>query len=199
VAVAATPAGEGKNVETPFSEVTLLRTKPDVTATKDRLTDTWETARDAIAPQLTAARIAVTPYVEEAAIRVGPLIDQARTKVSPAVDTARIKLREDITPAVLAAVESARETSAPTRAEAKERANLALLALQGKQKKVRRWPIAAACLIAGAAAGIGAGMMAAAKRSQQQPPMPTPTPFPPAAPVDLTDNTAESATTERLR
>jgi hypothetical protein len=198
VAVAIALAGEGRRVDTPVSEVPLLRTKPDVIATKDRLADTWETARDAIAPQLTAARVAVTPYVEEAATRVAPLIEQARTKVSPAVDTARIKLREDITPAVLAAVESARESSGPTRAEAKERANNALLALQGKQKKARRWPIAAACLFAGAAAGITAGTIAAAKRAQQRPPVPPATPFP-ATPVDLADAKEESATTERLR
>jgi hypothetical protein len=149
----------------------------------DRLTETWETARVAMAPRLAAARDAVGPLVDEASVRVAPIID----KVGPAVDTARTRLRSDVVPAVAAAVEN----SAPARAEARERAEAALLALRGQQRKVRRWPIALGCLLAGAAAGMAAGAL---NRRLSTPV--TPTPFPAPAPTatatqeDAADSTA---------
>lgn len=127
----------------------MLRHTPDVEITKDRLTDTWETTRDALAPRLSAARDAATPYVDAAAARVSPVLEEARTR-----------LRKDVVPAVLAAAETAKEGSAPARAEAKERAAGALLALRGENpKKVRRWPVALACLLGGAAVGAAASIM----------------------------------------
>src|SRR5205085_5298194 len=78
---------------------------------------------------------------------------------------------------------TARETSARARAEAKERASGALLALRGeKVRKGRRWPIAVACLLAGAAAGAVAGMSRQPKpTTPPYTPTPTPTPFPQSA------------------
>jgi hypothetical protein len=170
-------------------------------------------AREAVAPHLTAARVAVAPYVEEAGARVTPVIDrvaprldEARAKVTPvvetaverfgpavetAVDTARTRLRDDVAPAVVAAVETARETSAPARAEAKERAANALLALQGRQRKTRRWPFALAGLAAGAIAGIAASSLT--KRPAPQEPVITPTPFPGSTPVETEGDSGTEA------
>src|SRR3954452_25154540 len=164
----------------------VFRSAPEVTVSKERLVDTWGSARTTLAPHLSAAREAVTPYVDQASARVAPVLDEARSRVLPAVetardrlgptvDTARTRLMEDVVPTVTAAVETARENSAPARAEAKERAAAALLALQGKQRKVRRWPTALVCLAAGAAAGIAAGVLT---RGRQAPPPPTPFPTP---------------------
>jgi hypothetical protein len=51
-----------------------------------------------------------------------------------------------------------------------------MLALRGERvKKVRRWPVAVACLLAGAAAGAAAAI---ATRRPATPAMPAPTPFP---------------------
>jgi hypothetical protein len=164
----------------------VLRSKPDVDISKDRLVETWETTRDALGPRITAARDVVSPYVDEASTRMAPYVDEARTRLqpavdrlAPAVDTARSRIKSDVVPAVMAAAETARETSAPARAEAKERAAQALLALRGEQaRKVRRWPVAVVALVAGAAAGAVVGM-------RRQAPQPTstitpPTPFPAA-------------------
>lgn len=129
----------------------------------DRLTETWDTARGAMAPRIAAARDAVGPLVDEASVRVAPIID----RVGPAVDTARTRLRTDVVPAVTAAVES----SAPARAEARDRAAAALLALRGEQRKVRRWPIAIGCLVAGGIAGLAAGAL---NRKMATPVTPTP-------------------------
>jgi hypothetical protein len=167
----------------------VLRHKPDVEITKDRLTDTWETTRDALAPRLSAAREAVTPYVDSATARVSPVLEEARVRLTPAVerlgpavDTARERLRNDVVPAVIAAAETARETSAPARAEAKDRAAAALLALRGdRPQKVRRWPTAVACLLAGAAAGIAAGII---RRPQSRQTGPAPFPGPQHAKID---------------
>lgn len=153
---------------------------PTVTKGMDRLTETWDTARVAMAPRIAAAREAVGPWVDEASTRMTPVIE----RVSPAVDTARARLREDVVPAVTAAVEN----SAPARAEAKERAAAALLALRGQQRKVRRWPIALGCLLAGAAAGLAAG---AINRKMATPVTPTPFPVTPPAPTPTTATTQD--------
>jgi hypothetical protein len=188
----------------------VFRSKPEIGTTKDRLTETWESARGAIAPQLTAARGAVAPYVEEATTRMAPVIDQARAKVAPAVgtaidrigpavDSARGRLRDDVAPVVVAAVETARETSAPARAEAKERAANALLALQGQQKKVRRWPVAVACLAAGAVAGAAAGVLTRSQRPKATAAFPAPTPFPTNSSHDAGLDESAQATTASER
>src|SRR3954449_2233492 len=170
--------------DTAYRRFPVLRSKPDVDITKDRLVETWETTRRAPAPRIRAPRGVVAPYVDEASTRMAPYVDEAPTRLqpavdrlSPAVDTAKSRIKGDVVPAVIAAAETARETSAPARAEAKERAANALLALRGEQvKKVRRWPVAVVALLAGAAAGAVVGM-------RRQTPQPTttvtpPTPFP---------------------
>ena len=160
----------------------MLRTKPDVDVTKDRLVETWESARDALSPRLIAAREAAAPYVDEARTRITPTVE----RLAPAVDAARTKLRTDVVPAVVAAAENARDNSAPARHEAKQRAAEALLVLRGATpKKRRRWPLALACLIGGGALGAYAGMRRAPQTSGY-----TPTPFPAAQPP------ADSAPTE---
>jgi hypothetical protein len=172
----------------------VFRSAPDVTAGRDRLVETWESARTTLAPHLSAAREAVAPYVEEAGARMTPVLDEARARVAPAVESARTRLVTDVVPTVTAAVETARENSAPARAEAKERATAALLALAGKQRQVRRWPTALACLVAGAAAGVAAGTFA---RGRQSTPAVVPTPFPtvPATTTHSpTTGTADTAT-----
>jgi hypothetical protein len=180
------------------SEVPVLRTR-DRIAGKDRLTETWETARTTVAPRLTAAREAVAPYVEQASARVapyveqagarvapyveqaaekvGPVLDEARQRVVPTVETARTRLVEEVIPTVTAAVESARVSSAPTRAIAKERAAAAALALAGKQPKQRRWPFAVAGLAAGALAGVAVSTLLRKQTPAQSAPV---TPFPAA-------------------
>jgi hypothetical protein len=171
----------------------VLRQKPPADIAKDRLTETLQTTRDVLAPRLTAARVAVSPYVDEASARVAPYVDEARQRLTPAVerlapavDTARTRLRTDVVPAVVAAAETARETSAPARAEAKERAAGALLALRGeKVTKGRRWPAAVACLLFGAAAGAAVGM--SRRPTQPAPLAPTPTPFPQTPPTGSVD------------
>ena len=182
----------------------MLRTKSDVEIAKDRLVDTWETTRDALSPRLTAARDIVSPYVDEAASRVAPYVDEARTRLQPtvdrlgpAVDTARSRIKTEVVPAVVAAAETARETSAPARAEAKERAAAALLALKGEQKKVRRWPVALLALVAGAAAGAAVGMNR--RGSQPSPTVVPPTPFPASTPHNGADEQSVhgAATTSR--
>lgn len=145
----------------------------------DRLTETWDTARVAMAPRIAAARDAVGPLVDEASVRVAPIID----RVGPAVDTARTRLRTDVVPAVAAAVEN----SAPARAEARERAEAALLALRGQQRKVRRWPIALGCLVAGAAAGLTVGAL-----NRRMATSVTPTPFPAPTPPTATPTQDEA-------
>src|SRR3954451_7592915 len=173
--------------DTAYRRFPVLRSKPDVDITKDRLVETWETTRDALGPRISAAREVVAPYVDEASTRMAPYVDEARTRLqptvdrlSPAGDTAKSRIKGDVVPAVIAAAETARETSAPARAEAKERAANALLALRGEQvKKVRRWPVAVVALLAGAAAGAVVGMRRQAP--QPTPPVTTPTPFPAAA------------------
>src|SRR3954452_11605958 len=173
--------------DTAYRRFPVLRSKPDVDITKDRLVETWENTRDALGPRISAAREAVAPYVDEASTRMAPYVDEARTRLqptvdrlSPAVDTAKSRIKGDVVPAVIAAAETARETSAPARAEAKERAANALLALRGEQvKKVRRWPVAVVALLAGAAAGAVVGMRRQAP--QPTPPVTPPTPFPAAA------------------
>jgi hypothetical protein len=179
----------------------VFRTKPDVEIAIDRLAETWETTRDTLAPRLSAAREAVTPYVDTAAARLNPVLDEAKQRITPAVeriapavDTARARLRSDVVPAVIAAAETARETSAPARAEAKERASGALHALRGERpQKVRRWPVAAVCLLAGAAAGAVVGSM---RRVDRQAARPTTTPFPTAAtPAEQENPTASHSGT----
>src|SRR4051794_38394432 len=173
--------------DTAYRRFPVLRSKPDVDITKDKLVETWETTRDALAPRISAAREVVSPYVDEASTRMAPYVDEARTRLqpavdrlTPAVDTARSRIKADVVPAGIAAAEPAGEPSAPARAEAKERATNALHALRGEQvKKVRRWPVAVVALVAGAAAGAVVGM-------RRQAPQPTsaitpPTPFPAAA------------------
>jgi hypothetical protein len=146
----------------------------DVDVTKDRLVDTWETTRDAVGPRLVAAREAVTPYVGEARARLSPAIE----RITPAVDDARETLRTRVVPAVVAAAGTARDNSAPARAEAKQRASDALLVLRGtKPARRRRWPLALACLLGGGALGAYVGMRRAA-----QPTGYTPAPFPAAQP-----------------
>jgi len=169
-----------------FGSKSVTSTNPALSKGMDRLTETWDTARGAAAPRLEAARVAVAPRLAAAREAVGPLVDEASTRmtplierVGPAVDTARTRLRDDVVPAVTAAVEN----SAPVRAEAKERAGAALLALRGQQRKVRRWPIALGCLVAGAAAGIAAG---AINRRMATPVTPTPFPAPTPTPTPTT-------------
>ena len=171
----------------------MFRSKSDVDIAKDRLVDTWETTRDALGPRLAAAREAMSPYVDDAAHRMAPYVGEAKTKlqpaverIGPAVDTARTRIRTDVTPAVIAAMETAREQSAPARAEAMERAALALSALKGEKKKSRRWPIAFLCLLGGAAVGAAVGMRRSA---------PTP-PAPPLTPPTPCPGTTSAATSE---
>jgi len=134
-----------------------------------------------MAPRLAAARDTIGPLVDEASVRVAPIID----RVSPAVDTARTRLRDDVVPAMAAAVEN----SAPARAEARERATAALLALRGQERrKVRRWPVALGCLIAGAVAGLAAGAMT---RRSATPTQPTPFPAPAPAPTPTSTTTQD--------
>jgi hypothetical protein len=174
-----------------FGSKTVAPTSPALTKGLDRLTETWDSARATLAPHVGAARDAVAPHLDDARARVAPVVETAVERLTPtveriapavetAVDTARTRLREDVVPAVTAAVETARESSAPARAEAKERAALALLALQGRQQKVRRWPVALVSLAAGAAAGVAAA--AFTRRASSSAPAVTPTPFP-AAPA----------------
>jgi hypothetical protein len=165
----------------------VLRSTPDVDAAKDRLIDTWETTRDALSPRLVAARDAVTPYVDDARTRLSPTVE----RLAPAVDAARTKLRTEVVPAVVAAAGTAKDNSAPVRAEAMQRASDAMLVLRGaKPAKRRRWPIALACLIGGAALGAYAGM-----RRSAQPTGYNPTPFPAAQPPTDPAPTAETPTT----
>jgi len=184
----------------------VFRTKSDVDVAKERLADTWETTLDVVGPRLSAAREAVSPYVDTASARVSPYVDEARTRLQPAVerlgpavDTARSRIKSDVVPAVIAAAETARETSAPARAEAKERAANAMLALRGEQKRTRRWPTAVICLLTGAAAGAAVGIL----RRQPEPsvPMRPPAPFPPPGTAGTTPADAHSvhgaATTSR--
>lgn len=170
------------------SEVLVLRATPDVDATKERLVDTWETTRDALSPRLVAAREAMTPYVDEARTRLAPTVE----RLAPTVDAARTKLRSDVVPAVVSAAETARTNSAPARAEAKQRAADALLVLRGaKPAKRRRWPLALACLVGGAALGAYAGM-----RKTAQPTGYTPAPFPAAQPPAAESPTTGAPTAE---
>ncbi|HEU5034685.1 MAG TPA: hypothetical protein VFT62_08030 [Mycobacteriales bacterium] len=184
----------------------MLRTKADVDVAKDRLTETWETTREALAPRLAAARVAMTPYVDTAAARVSPMIDEARERITPAVerigpaverlgpavDQAKVRLRDDVVPTVRTAAETAMVASAPARAEAKERAAAAMLALRGeKPQPVRRWPVALVCLLAGAAAGVVAGAMT----RSSSPPTPPPTPFPRPQPAEADDAAHSSGPT----
>jgi len=170
----------------------VLRTTPDVDAAKDRLVDTWETTRDAMSPRLVAARDAMTPYVDEAKTRLSPAVE----RLAPAVDTARTRLRKDIVPAVVAAAESARDNSAPARAEAKQRAGDAILVLRGaKPAKRRRWPLAFACLVGGAALGAYAGMRKAAAQPTGYTPAPFPAAQPPADPSPTVETPATPSAT----
>lgn len=147
----------------------------------DRLTETWDTARVAITPRIAAARDAVGPLVDEASVRVAPIID----RVGPAVDTARTRLRTDVVPAVTAALDN----SAPARAEARDRATAALLALRGEQpRRVRRWPVALGCLIVGGIAGLAVGAMNR-RMTTPVPPAPFPAPTPASEPDDVRDTT----------
>jgi hypothetical protein len=172
-----------------YAEVLVLRATPDVDATKERLVDTWETTRDALSPHLIAAREAMTPYVDEARTRLTPAVE----RIAPAVDAARTKLRTDVVPAVVAAAETARKDSAPARAEAKQRAADALLVLRGtKPTKRRRWPLALACLVGGAAMGAYAGM----RKAANQPTGYTPAPFPAAQPPTTETPAAGGSTAE---
>lgn len=165
----------------------MLRSTPDVDATRDRLVETWEMTRDALSPRLVAARDAMTPYVDEARTRLTPAVE----RLAPAVDAARTKLRTDVVPAVVSAAETARDNSGPARAEAKKRAADAYLVLRGaKPAKRRRWPLALACLIGGGALGAYAGMRRAA-----QAPGYTPAPFPAAQPPTAPAPTAETPAT----
>lgn len=166
----------------------MLRTTPDVDAAKDRLVDTWETTRVAVAPRLVAAREAMTPYVDEARTRLTPAVE----RLSPAVEDAKQTLRKKVVPAVVAAAETARDNSAPARAEAKQRASEAILVLRGaKTAKRRRWPLALACLVGGAALGAYAGM----RKAAAQPTGYTPAPFPAAQPPADPSPTAETPAT----
>lgn len=172
-----------------FGSKSVTPTNPALAKGMDRLTETWDTARVAMAPRLAAAREAVGPLVDEASTRMTPLIE----RVGPAVDTARHRLRDDVVPVVTAAVEN----SAPARAEAKERAAAAVLALRGQQRRVRRWPIALGCLVAGAAAGLAAGALNRRMATPVTPtpfPAPTPTPAPVAKQDAKQDGVAESTT-----
>src|SRR3954466_13962709 len=115
--------------EAAYRRFPVLRSKRDVDITKDKLVETWETTRDALAPRISAAREVVSPYVDEASTRMAPYADEARTRLHPAVDrltpavaTPRPRLKADVVRGVIAAAETARETWAPARAEAKERA-----------------------------------------------------------------------------
>jgi colicin import membrane protein len=170
----------------------VLRTTPDVDGAKDRLVDTWETTRVAVAPRLVAAREAMSPYVDEARSRLTPAVE----RLSPAVDDARQTLRTKVVPAVVAAAETARDNSAPARAEAKQRAGDAILVLRGaKPAKRRRWPLALACLIGGAALGAYAGMRKSAAESTGYTPAPFPAAQPPADPSPAAENPAATSAT----
>ena len=189
----------------------MFRTKSDVDVTKDRLVETLTTTRDALAPRISAARDVVTPYVDTASARVAPYLDEARVRLSPAVerigpavDTARARIKTEVVPAMIAAAETARENSAPARAEAKERATGALLALRGEGKKARRWPVALFCLATGAAAGAAVGILRRAPQANTS--VAPPTPFPAAGTTPTTTGTTDvddqsvhgAATTSRL-
>src|SRR3954452_16577869 len=113
--------------EAAYRRFPVLRSKPDVDITKDKLVETWETTRDALAPRISAAREVVSPYVDEARPRLQPAVD----RLTPAVDTARSRIKSDVVPAVMAAAETARETSAPARPEGKGGAANGLLARRG--------------------------------------------------------------------
>lgn len=203
-----------------FRSKTVAPSSATVTKGVERLSETWDTARttlrhsalaphmeaarDAVAPRLAAARIAVAPYVEEAGARVTPVIERVTPvvetaverfapTVESAVETARTRLRDDVVPVVTAAVESARESSAPARAEAKERAANALHALQGRQQRARRWPVALGCLAAGAVAGAAASVLT---RRQSTPVTPRPFPAPVPAAVDDTAQTNDNDTND---
>src|SRR3954454_24328029 len=190
--------------DTAYRRFPVLRSKPDVDITKDKLVETWETTRDALAPRISAAREVVSPYVDEASTRMAPYVDEARTRLqpavdrlTPAVDTARSRIKADVVPAVIAAAETAREPSAPARAEAKDRAAHALLALRGEQvKKVRRWPVALLALAAGAVAGAAVGI--SRRAPQSSPSVTPPTPFPAAATANGDDQSVHGAATTTL-
>src|SRR4051794_12530105 len=72
--------------EAAYRRFPVLRSKPDVDVTKDRLVETWETTRDALAPRISSAREVVAPYVDQASTRMAPYVDEARTRPQPTVD-----------------------------------------------------------------------------------------------------------------
>jgi hypothetical protein len=68
-----------------------------------------------------------------------------------------------------------------------------MLALRGeKPQRVRRWPVALVCLLAGAAAGAVAGAMTRSSSSATAPP---PTPFPRPQPTEAEETTRSSGPT----
>ena len=94
--------------------------------------------------------------------------DRVRAVVAPRWSLARTRIQDDVAPAVTDAIRNAKESSAPLRAEALDRATIAYHALRGEPPKARRWPLA----IGFFAIGTGAGMIVAAlsRRPQAEPP-----------------------------
>ena len=164
----------------------------DVGDVRDRVSDGLSVARDqlagardALAPRAEAARDALGPRLAPVREQVGAAASTAADHVGPVVDSARQHLRDDVAPAIAAAVENALEASAPARQEAKVRAEAALSAIKGDAvvpARRRRWPI----VLLGF--GLGTAIGVVVSRLVQQP---QPTPYQPSpGPISMTRGTA---------
>jgi hypothetical protein len=139
---------------------------PKIETARDALAPKIETARDALAPRIESARETLGPKIETARETLGPKIESARETLTPKIETARDQavttVREKVAPMVAQAIANAAEASAPTRKEAKNRADAAIAALRGEvgpPRRKRRWHRMSFLLGAGAITGAVAALV----------------------------------------
>jgi hypothetical protein len=141
--------------------------------TTAKITDALNT-RLATARQLVDAK--VVPYAVPVGRKAALQVRQVMPYAVPAGRKAALQVRQVVGERIVPVVDNALVVSAPVRAEALRRGQLAAAALRGNStvmaKKRRRWPMALVFLGLGAAVGAGAAWLAQAGRPVQLTPYP---------------------------
>lgn len=93
------------------------------------------------------------PYAESARDTAAERLVEARKWAAPRLEDAAQSFQETVAPRVSTALAATAQRVEPVQKEAKKRGRAVAKALQGQQKKRRRWPIALACFVLGGLVG----------------------------------------------
>ena len=114
--------------------------QPHIKQARKNMEPHLKEARKQVEPRVQHAREVIQPYVDEATTRIGPYVEQAKESAEktwiPAAEEAAHKdqerFKDDVVPAVSAALATAAAASEPYREEARRRGAATLAAVKGE-------------------------------------------------------------------